>query len=307
MGRGDNQLDAIEMKRESRSIWVAGLNRSGTKWVSNLLSNHNQVASIQHEIHGGILESPLIDIMPQVAGDLSIDREYERFVDVFARSDYCRLSPITPEELRALQPRPADTLEVQGIIGERLAKQAGQSMWLQKTSLFNAEACLGRFPDARVVLISRNIHDQLNTSVMRARQNGERPSVLRFVLVYVLGEKLQRVLQERENCISIRYEELQADTEAVTRRLCAHVNLPFDERMLEARFEKNTAFASDEQRRSNLSSWDRVLIATCYPLMKLLPLSLMLRLREFRAGEMSELPRVSQKLARGSGDHSRLS
>ncbi|MCK4320989.1 sulfotransferase [candidate division WOR-3 bacterium] len=36
-------------------IFVIGKNRSGTKWLSNVIANHKDVACIQHELFGGIL------------------------------------------------------------------------------------------------------------------------------------------------------------------------------------------------------------------------------------------------------------
>lgn len=289
------------MQPEPRPIWVIGLNRSGTKWISNTLSNHDQVSAIRHEVHGGIVESPLLDIMPLVARDLAIAGDFERFIEVFSRSDYCQLSPLSADSIRALTPRPLDCLAVQGILGAQLAKEKGTATWLQKASPFNVAACLDHFPGARFVWIWRDIQDQLNASIKRSQQHGDDTSILRFVFVYVLGEKLRRSHESRENFISIRYEDLKADIEGVTRRVCAHVGLPYEERMIESRFAKNTAFTSDAERRKNLSAWDRTIISVSSTLFGLIPLSLLMRVHGLGGARHATLPAASQKLSGATG------
>ncbi|MBA7629902.1 hypothetical protein ES703_37409 [subsurface metagenome] len=46
-------------------IFVIGKNRSGTKWLSNVIANHKDIACIQHELFGGILEANVISRMPK--------------------------------------------------------------------------------------------------------------------------------------------------------------------------------------------------------------------------------------------------
>ena len=289
----------------SSAVWVVGLNRSGTKWISNTLCNHPDVVGIRHEVHKGILETPLLDIMPRVAGDLAVDECYERFVEVFSRSDYCRLSPLTAEDLRTLQPRPADCLAVQKLLLDRLLEQSGRKLWLQKTSPFNADSCLEHFPDARFVFIHRNMQDQLNASVKNTRDRGQGGQVLRWVFLYALGEKIRRSHRGRENCMFITYEELLRDTEAVTRRVCAHVGLTYDENMIESRYARNTSFRSPEQRRSNLGALDQLLIFGAEKLLQLLPLRFMCWLRDRIKSPKTELPQASQKLRNLDGEQVR--
>ncbi len=42
-------------------IFIVGTNRSGTKWLSNILANHPDVAAVQTERTLGIVETYMFD------------------------------------------------------------------------------------------------------------------------------------------------------------------------------------------------------------------------------------------------------
>jgi hypothetical protein len=46
-------------------LFVIGRNRSGTKWLSNILAENNEVAAVQREGAGGILESNELSHFPK--------------------------------------------------------------------------------------------------------------------------------------------------------------------------------------------------------------------------------------------------
>lgn len=70
-------------------IFVIGRNRSGTKWLSNIIASHHDVAAVQHEEHFGILEATDVFLnMPILFGDLSIAENYMGFLDCFSQTDF---------------------------------------------------------------------------------------------------------------------------------------------------------------------------------------------------------------------------
>ena len=60
-----------------RPIFVIGKNRSGTKWLSNTISNHSKIACVRSHEFGGILETNVFFNMPNTFGDLAIKEKSE--------------------------------------------------------------------------------------------------------------------------------------------------------------------------------------------------------------------------------------
>src|SRR5690606_28021639 len=68
-------------------IFVLGRNRSGTKWLTNQISNHPQVAAIT-ATNTGVLEANLFEHLPRMFGDLSINDHYYAFLAAFMKSSF---------------------------------------------------------------------------------------------------------------------------------------------------------------------------------------------------------------------------
>ena len=68
--------EPMEVARKPSPILVIGKNRSGTKWVSNLLANHSSIRAVQAPQHGGIIETNFFGMMQQVFGDIGRVENY---------------------------------------------------------------------------------------------------------------------------------------------------------------------------------------------------------------------------------------
>ena len=63
----------------AKPIFIVGKNRSGTKWLSNILLNHPNIAGIQSDYHRGILETNMFQNMPIIFGNL---KDIDNFIGV---------------------------------------------------------------------------------------------------------------------------------------------------------------------------------------------------------------------------------
>ena len=53
-------------------IMVIGRERSGTKWLTNLIANHPSIACVQSATHGGVLETNLLERMELTFGSFAV-------------------------------------------------------------------------------------------------------------------------------------------------------------------------------------------------------------------------------------------
>jgi len=72
----------------ARPIFVLGRNRSGTKWLTNLIANHPDVYCVQSESHGGVIETNLFDRADTSFGNPAIAENYIAFMAWFEQTDF---------------------------------------------------------------------------------------------------------------------------------------------------------------------------------------------------------------------------
>jgi hypothetical protein len=223
-------------------ILVVGLNRSGTKWLSNLLCNHPQVYGVQSPRHGGIIETNMFGAMSSVVGDIRTIENYVALLELWSQTDFVTATGIEKDFLYALRPRPTSCLRLFRCLMDEAARRAGVRHWLQKTSPLEAREVLREFADARVIVIERDLVETLESRVQLRRTRGTPFSVTRGALESVYHRKLlDRVRRERP-VLEVTYEALRRDTKGELGRICAGLGLDFDPAVLEARYRPNTSF-----------------------------------------------------------------
>ena len=77
----------------NKQIFVIGRNRSGTKWISNILSNNIEISSIQRKGAGGILECSLLSHFPRHF-NIKNTEDRSAFEILFKESNFHRCSGI---------------------------------------------------------------------------------------------------------------------------------------------------------------------------------------------------------------------
>ena len=117
-----------------KPVLVIGMDRSGTKWLSNILCNHYDIIGIQYEKAYGILETNMFGIMQKRFGDISALENYIGFIELWAQTNFFRISGIEKSFFYNLNYKPS-VLELFEILMNELAKRQKKEFWLQK--MFN--------------------------------------------------------------------------------------------------------------------------------------------------------------------------
>jgi hypothetical protein len=272
---------------QATPILVVGRNRSGTKWLSNVLLNHPAIAGVQAEGHAGIVETTLFGTMERlVDGDLRSTENYIAFLLLWSATDFFRFSGVDAEYFFALDPRPETPLQAFRVLMEEVARRSGAGFWLQKASLQGAERVLEHYGDARVILIRRDLITNLESTLAMPGNRGRHASLAKLAFGFALDEKASEQLKHRHSAYSVTYEDLRRDTAGVTEGICKWLGLEFDPGMVDVRFRRNTSFK--EGGRRTLTPSEARIARLTYRVARALPPPVLRRLR--RAFEPAEPP-----------------
>lgn len=252
-----------------RPIILIGMNRSGTKWVSNIICSHGDVIGVQSERTGGILETNMFGAM-QDKFDLSYPDEYIGLVELWAATLFFRRTAIEKKMFYELSPRPRSVLRLFELLMNEYARRNGKMFWLQKTSPRKAAAVLEHFTNARIVVVRRNLMDTVRSTLGLQSRYGTR-NLFRATWEYVYQYKLLNRICRRYPVVEMTYEDLRANTGGEEARLFAELGLAGGKGSQAKRFPRNTSFANSEQRRQILSTRDRLTVRLVALLVRLLP------------------------------------
>jgi hypothetical protein len=247
-----------------------GKNRSGTKWLTNILAAHPEVAGVQTPRHTGVLETNLFSHMPDVFGDLARTENYVAFIETWAQTDFFRASGVDRQVFYALKPRPTSYVRLFEVLMRRVAAASECRFWIQKASPLHAGKVVRELPDAILISIERAMIPNIESELELARSLGHRSSATRSSFLYVFQQRLLKQIVQKRPAFQVKYEDLRANTEDVVLGACEHIGIPYDPDMLESRFEANTSFKRGE--RVSMSSGERrianavALIASGLPL-----------------------------------------
>lgn len=81
----------------AQPIFIIGKNRSGTKWLSNIIAAHKEIACVQRPGAGGILESNTLSNMYYIFGSLKHDNNFIGFLECKAKTNFFKLSGLSKE------------------------------------------------------------------------------------------------------------------------------------------------------------------------------------------------------------------
>lgn len=252
-----------------RPIVVVGVNRSGTKWVSNIICSHEDVIGVQSRRAGGILETNMLGAM-QDKFDLSFPADYVGLIEMWSQTEFFRRAGIDKQMFYELAPRPRNVLQVFELLMDELARRNGKKYWVQKTHPANAARVLGHFTNARVVVTRRKLLDTVRSTVGLQERLGV-PNLFRATYRYVYQEKLIKRLCRSYPVVEIRYESLKANPAGEKARLFAELGLDAAGASPEDRFPKDTS-SSGAQRWQTLPPSAGMLVRCLAALMNLLPL-----------------------------------
>jgi hypothetical protein len=235
----------------AKPIFVIGNNRSGTKWISNLLLGHPDIAGIQSPNHNGILETGLLTVFPDMFGPLANPNGRIGCIECFAATDYFRLTGFDKEVLYQL---PVENYyDFFRALMDRLAQERGAAWWLQKFSPIVLPGLMRHFPDARYVIITRYVPPTIRSNMKTAGDPPRWWSAIQHLYWYHYGIRQMQPYRDQPGVLSLRYETLLAETETTVRWLCTELGLVFTPDMLEVRFQRNNRFNGSGSAKDYMS------------------------------------------------------
>jgi hypothetical protein len=259
--------------QEITPIILIGMNRSGTKWVSNILCSHEEVIGAQSERSTGILETNMFGAM-QDRFDLSDPDEYVGFLELWAKTELFRRTGVAKEVFYRLSPRPRSFLKLFDLLMSEFARKNGKAYWLQKTSPLRALAVLEYFKNARVIIVRRNLIDTLKSTWGLQMRHGSR-RILRSIYAYVRQHKIMDQIAKNHTVVEVHYEVLKMQTAGEVARICRELGLDPDRISTRSGYAKNTSFNSESQRESIMSGEGRIFVRCAAALINLIPLGVM--------------------------------
>lgn len=273
--------DILRDKLKPIPILIVGMNRSGTKWLSNLLCQHPSIAGVQSHVHTGIIETNMFRQIPNAFGEITDFEKYAAVIEFWSCTDFFKASGVPKSELYNLDPYPTNYLDIFAALMEHLAARTGASYWLQKISPLDAPAIIRHFDNARVIVISRAARRNIESSVQLARNAGQRASVVRAAALYAVQSKALRIIGGYPKAVSVDFESLRKDTEGTVRMLCQHLEVAYHDKMLQTPFRKNTSFEGTRTRENALSNSEWIIAQLIVLVAKFIPLRLLLGFRWF--------------------------
>lgn len=224
-----------------RPILVFGMNRTGTKWLCNMLAQHPAVCCVQRERFGGILETNMFHHYQQKFR-LSYDDDFVAFLHLWRNTDFVECTEIDVMELSAQEPNVRDPIKLFAQLMNAYALRKQADYWLQKSGPESAREVAAAFPDAKLIIIERDMHDTIASTMQLTKNQGGHASLASTVHGFVLQQKVLRQIAKSHTCCSVRYEELRASPEPTMRRLCEEIELEYVPDVLHSPYDRNTSF-----------------------------------------------------------------
>lgn len=233
-------------------IFVIGRNRSGTKWLSNILAENKEVSAILREGAGGILECNLLSTYPNHFNLTNIE-EKTAFEILFKYDNFHACS--------GLDNKVVDNIEYNDIFdffaqyGQKVSERNGTQYFLQKASSNLLPILVKRFPEARFVIIQRrNVVENVVSNLLLHTNKISYKKLFMLLLGYWRYRKLEDVyVRNFPNIHRVTFENLKANTETTTREVTKFLCLSFEEQMLKPRFSPNTSYKNKVERRKYIT------------------------------------------------------
>ncbi len=262
-------------------IFVIGKNRCGTKWLSNCIANHPEVACVQGEDFTGILETNFFVQFPMAFGNLSQSENFCALAACFSQTSFFKITGLPESVLfeKHFTEYPAFFRHVM----DAYARKQGCDYWLQKAGPLTLPLIYPAFPDARFIIINRERVDSVKSGLTLTKSRGwEKWGVLNEVAVAQLNDKTAALYEDLANVTGVSYEQLRNDRRKTIETLCEFLDLSWVDAFMEDHWRKNTSFSSAEDRKHSLSPRQVHWVRVCDRLLSLLPLSVLRLMRKWK-------------------------
>ena len=236
------------------SILVIGLNRSGTKWLSNLIAEHREVYAVQHADHFGILESNVFNDFARMFPNLESVESQIAFASMWKESDFVQITGVDLVDI-LMTHRLRNVFEAFKLLMSAATAQNNAKCWLQKCSPVQFAEVGKQFVESKKILIERNFNDVLVSAIENSKLSRGKSSELRLALNYCLQNQVLGNIRRSHDVFCVSYENLKADPRQTFANVMEFLGLDPTMRQ-ECQFIPNTSFSEEKSRPSlKYSTW----------------------------------------------------
>lgn len=212
---------------DSRPIFIAGLERSGTSLIYAILASHPNIAMTRR--------TNLWTHFYNQYGDLGKRENFERCLKMMMR--YKRLLVLEPdaEALRSefLQGE-ATYPRLFAILEEQYARRMGKQRWGDKSLNTEryADEIFAAYPDARILHMMRDPRDRYASVIKRwkVRRGGIGAGTAMWIESARMAQENQQQYPDRYKVV--RYETLVSDPEETMQEICAFIGEEYTSTLL---------------------------------------------------------------------------
>lgn len=254
----------------SRGILVIGMNRSGTKWLSNELAKYDQIIAVQNDTTG-IRESNAFNAYAKKF-DLSRLDEYIALIELWSSTEYWQLTEVDKQGFYSLESPPRTVQQVYDQLMDTFANDHGKRYWLQKFPPESAEVF--DLSTYHLILIKRNIKDQIISSLGRFSSKISITSLAKAILSYTRQENSLNRLSKKYRAIEVDYDDFKNNKKEILDTIIEFHDIDSGTRNEAKEYRPNTTFKNKDKNKytSLVSDWQ---IHMIYTLAKLIPDSLL--------------------------------
>lgn len=269
-----------------KPIIVVGMNRSGTRWLTTLLSCHPDISAIRaitNDNPGALAqETNMFGIFPRLFKNISNKNKYVAIVELWSKTLFFSYLDVTKFDLYNLNPRPTNCYSLFKMAMDLHSVRSGTRFWIQKTTPSSFKQFNDYFEDAFFIVIKRHILANIRSKVKRLHHVSDHYSIAKLVFLYVTDSWVldKYLLPNTDNVCMVSYEDLKDNTSDELKRIYEFVSIENHDAIKRESLYRNTRFANQEERDRVLSKNEEMLIILFKALFQSVPGSVLWRIRD---------------------------
>lgn len=268
-----------------KPIIVLGSARNGTTMLCNLITEHPQISSVQHELHWGLHESNIYENMKYWGPFETLDK-YLFFLELYCSMDTFQITGLQKQDYYNKQV-PNDFLDFYFEMMDEFANKQGTAYWLTKIDpLFLLDnndmkkfinRLHERYGEVKFISVQRGIIDVIRSYLkMEGKQKKLRETVAGKTFAFILGvvrynshyKKINLLLQEH-NGLAFEFEAVVNNQESCRKVIADYLNLEHQEGPSSQIFRQNSSFEPSENKRTHITF--KLLIRVLDRIVKVVP------------------------------------
>ena len=255
-------------KSEIIPVFYIGVQRSGTTWLGNILTDVLQIPTAKHPMHYGVKESAIYRTK-KYWGELNEPDQYIQFLELFTSSDYFQL--VKGDKAFFYNNHYSDFYELYMELMDQFAVRQGRNTWVTKLdpAFFSDEKALRdfekvvreRYGEAKFIFVIREYNSYIHSYLrMGGASFAKRNSFWRKYFAILTGtafyfyynRKIKNFI-ESNNGLEISYESLRGNYDQTLEKLGNFLRTETKNKSSKTKeYPRNTSFA---KRKKNSNSF----------------------------------------------------